>query len=362
MYEQLASNKKNELQISSKCNANCFLCCNKQGPFPYRELEFRPLEEIKKAVYLLDPASDRILLNGVNRLPNGEPLIHKDLFEILALVRNKFPQQLIGIDTNGTMLTESFIKNLISFKPIDLSVSYHSHNPEYWCEISGLGRDKYNIVRNSFAYLRKYEFIVSPIIIAMPNYVGYDDLEKTIKHIQESYKFISVYIPGYTSDFPEEAKEKVKVDYNELNNFCMEMMKKLNIVIQLSPPIFEPLRFYPKSIIMNTFFNGFGNVVWLFSECAFENAKAILEEECRAAPNNHYAKMVKNHTYGGNIMVSGLLTLNDFRTGIKEAIEEFKNIDMFVLPKEPFNAFDEDLNGENFERLGEEFSCTFIKV
>jgi hypothetical protein len=98
-------------------------------------------------------------------------------------------------------------------------------------------------------------------------------------------------------------------------------------------------------------------VLWLFSEAAYGRAKIILRKINKFIPNEHYAYMVKNYTYRGNIICSGLLMVNDYRKAIKEAFREIKKIkiDLLILCGNAFDRFGDDLLGENYSKLVEEF-------
>ncbi len=113
---------------------------------------------------------------------------------------------------------------------------------------------------------------------------------------------------------------------------------------------------------MDTIWNGLQNVVWLFSEAAYERGRKILDEESQFVPNQHYAKLVKNYTFGGNIVAAGLLMVDDFRKAMRESLEEIKDADLFILPSIPFNRANDDLKGENFTELFKQFDVTIWMV
>ena len=89
------------------------------------------------------------------------------------------------------------------------------------------------------------------------------------------------------------------------------------------------------------------------------NKEKKLDDYQPFVPNNHYAVNVKNYTYEGNIICSGLLMVEDFRKAIRKELDKFSEqgvkIDLFVLPKAAFDRFGDDLTGENYSRLGDEF-------
>ncbi len=137
------------------------------------------------------------------------------------------------------------------------------------------------------------------------------------------------------------------------------MRKKYKIHLELFPDLIKPLDFFPFQVMLSSFAAKFQNVLWLFSQAAFDKAKKILEEYNSFVPNEHHAFMVKNDTYCGNIICSGLLMTKDFRKAIKNALSELKkkeiNIDLIILPANSFDRYGDDLQGENYSKLNEEF-------
>jgi hypothetical protein len=135
------------------------------------------------------------------------------------------------------------------------------------------------------------------------------------------------------------------------------MRKKYRMNLSLEPELLRPLDFYPYPIMYETYNNKFSNVLWLFSEAAYGRAKIILSKFGQFIPNEHYAYMVKNYTYRGNIICSGLLLVSDYRKAIKGALHKFKKnkIDLLILRGNAFDRFGDDLAGENYSKLVEEF-------
>jgi hypothetical protein len=361
MYETVAHAGKSSVQlpISSICNAKCLFCANNMNPFPLHKIGFRSLEDVKKGISLLDPQAGEISLDLPGRLAEGEPLLHPDIFKILQLVRNKAPHSAIQINTNGTMLTKGFVKKLIPFKPMKLIISYHSDNPEYWQKIFNLGQKHYKTASESFYHLSMNGFLIEGVIVHLPNLVGYADIENTIKTMKAWTNHVIILPPGYSHKASPELKKILDVDYCELSAFVIEMRKKYKIQLSLQTDLLSPLRLNPFRLMQRTFNAKYRNVLWLFSEAAYERAKRILEDWNPFVPNEHFAFMVKNYTYQGNITCSGLLMVSDFREAIKQALSALEKkrakIDLVLLPPNAFDRFGNDLKGENYSMLGDEF-------
>src|SRR3989344_8123837 len=91
--------------ITNKCNLRCKHCYADAGDKLKNELS---LEEIKKTIDdLHDLGTQYIILSG------GEPLIHKNFFDILGHCNEKKMHSMIT--SNGTLLDDKTAKKLKKF-------------------------------------------------------------------------------------------------------------------------------------------------------------------------------------------------------------------------------------------------------
>ena len=132
LWEAIAKgNEKFILPIASVCGADCVFCFNKYNPMDMDLASgFRDLDDVQQAIELLGgdiPIHLGGESNGVVR-QEGEPLLHPKIFEIMGMIRKKFPHTLVHIMTNATQLTEKFILKLLPVSPIQFQISYHSNN------------------------------------------------------------------------------------------------------------------------------------------------------------------------------------------------------------------------------------------
>ncbi len=187
--------------------------------------------------------------------------------------------------------------------------------------------------------------------------VGIKDIEDAIKNIRPFTKNIIIYAPGYSAKAILSLRKILDLDYLELSRFLIKMRKKYLVDLDLKPDLLQPLHFDPYSLMLETFEAKFSHVLWLFSEAAYERAKKILRKDNQYVPNQHFAYMVKNYTYRGNIICSGLLMVQDYRKAIRGALGKFKRekFKLLMLPKDSFNRFGDDLLGENYSKLLAEF-------
>ena len=112
-------NKELDIKPSYRCNNACVFCLNKDKK-TYKDPS---LEELKKHISNLIKTADgakqsKLVISG------GEPLIFKELFELLSFAKNAGVSS-IEIQTNGRMLYyEEIVKELKKFEPIGFLVSF----------------------------------------------------------------------------------------------------------------------------------------------------------------------------------------------------------------------------------------------
>jgi len=70
-----------------------------------------------------------------------------------------------------------------------------------------------------------------------------------------------------------------------------------------------------------------------------------VKEKTLSAPNLHQVEPVENGTYGGNIMAAGLLMVEDFIHAGKKVLERQPEVELFLVPREPFDSLLRDLQG-----------------
>jgi len=379
LWEAIAKgNEKFILPIASVCGADCVFCFNKYNPMDMDLASgFRDLDDIAQAIQLLGGDTPIHLggeSNGVVR-QEGEPLLHPRIFDILGMIRNKHPYTLIHVMTNATQLTEKFVQKLLPFTPIAFQISYHSNSQHNWCKILGIRAKKFKIAQESFAILEKYRLNCQATIVAMPNLVGFDDIEGTIRYLRQYTEVINIYSPHYTDAAnqqpePEEFRHKMSYDPIEMSKFLKRMRVIYNTNIDWPLDPLKPINvggyhssFMPAGIMNTLHSKGQKHALWLFSEAAWiRGAGKVVMEAAPYFSNKHSVLCVKNRTYGGSITTAGLLMVDDYDKAIEEAFNEDPSlqhkVDCFVLPALPFNRFGQDMLGKNYSLLQDKYGIS----
>lgn len=109
------------IELTDQCNYRCKHCYRESSPDQHKHL---PLEKIKQ--YISD-----LWENGgtVVELTGGEPMLHKDFFEVVDFACSKM--NMVCILTNGYYLQEQAQQRLLKHKEkLVFNISLDSHKPE----------------------------------------------------------------------------------------------------------------------------------------------------------------------------------------------------------------------------------------
>lgn len=339
----------NQLQITSACDAKCAYCSNESNAFETLLTKFRDIKEIEKVLYATTHIDGPIVLNESlpGRISEGEALIHPKFFDILDLIRRKFNNP-IAVTTSGSRFTPETLEKMSRYLPFEVTMSVPSVTREYWTELFKLKDRHYDNAMNSFDLMRQYGMQYKVNMTPMPAYVGYDDVEKTIRFVSEKgVQHLQLYTPGYTKFTPADFVDRMKFDKEEMSEFIQKMSYKYGIIINwpLDPnstllinydAILNRLRDFVYSGVKRSF--------WFTSTAAIDRFHKKIVEFTRTIPHEVVVVEVKNYNYGGNIEASGLWMIKD----IEETIEKL-NIhgERIVFPGMFLDKYGYDLNGDN---------------
>lgn len=93
--------------VTGRCNMSCVFCTMNSGPHVSMEHDLS-LEEIS---HMLIPKLKELKLKKIV-ITGGEPLVRKDIIEILDFFAQNFGRERMILQTNGLLLTEELIKQI----------------------------------------------------------------------------------------------------------------------------------------------------------------------------------------------------------------------------------------------------------
>ena len=121
------------VSVTDRCNLRCTYCLPEDADFPFGDRDFLSPEEIEAMVGALV----RLGIRRV-RLTGGEPLVRKDLLEIVRRVRALPGLENLALSTNGTGLAR--LASALKEAGVDrVNVSVDSLDPERFREITRRG-------------------------------------------------------------------------------------------------------------------------------------------------------------------------------------------------------------------------------
>jgi hypothetical protein len=356
----------NQLSISSSCGSRCIFCLNDLNPFPVERGSFRDLEDIKLQLSLMEPHPYPIRMGDSlpGRIAEGDAFLHPRFFEILRLVRRKFITNTLCVTTNGSLLDKSFLKGLSPFRPMEITLSMHSTRPELWARISRTEEKDAKRAIRALKLIREYHLDLMGAIVPLPNVVGWDDIERTLdRFVSGGAKGVILYWPGFSNRTPPHRLPQVECGLEEFMDFAYRMKSKQRITLWAYPDMRCRLDVAAGKILARTLRSNMKNaggpyrhVLWLASEAAFDRLQKDVDEKAASAGNTHSVMPARNRTYGGNIIVSGLLLVEDFITAGREAMARWPDLDLILIPRMPFDSLCRDLQKTPAFKISDELN------
>lgn len=237
-----AIREHNVLPLTGSCNLSCIFCSHRFNPSGTKASSFNhlPLNSIQRLLQYLDPQKKIIIGESATRLREGEPLTHPHFFTIVKKLRQLYPQTIIQITTNGSLLTEEMIAKLAFLQPLEIIVSINS--------ISVAGRKKLMADQDpltalaSLELLERFKIKFHGSVVALPQIVGFDDLENTLIALdQAGSRTIRLLLPGFTRLAPAELIPSTGTT-NIIYNTAEKLQQRLSAPLLIEPPVITDLK------------------------------------------------------------------------------------------------------------------------
>lgn len=194
----------NILPITSVCNVRCIFCSHRQNPAGIMAVGVPPLplELVRDLSQFLDKNKKIVIGESASLIMEGEPFTHPDFIKILEVIRSGYPQTLIQLTTNGSLLSEEMVRKLKAFEPLEINLSINSADIHQRKKLMGDTKGA-AIACKAPKLLEKYNFTYHGSIVAMPHLTGFEDIYETIKILSEANsQTIRIFKPGFTRFTP----------------------------------------------------------------------------------------------------------------------------------------------------------------
>jgi len=197
--------------VIKRCNAGCQYCADwKNDPNPNTD---PPASEIKRIIDDLKSLGVKVVM-----FTGGEPLLRKDIFDLMEYVRNLDLE--VSIITNGTALTEEGVHRLAKMNASKVGVSIDSLDQSRMLEIRRL---KIARVLKSVRMLAGFRKNLYPnlnvTLYVTVNRINIGDLlpmAEFAKDLDISIQYQPVHFSG--SGTPDQVLENLWPDANEIGN------------------------------------------------------------------------------------------------------------------------------------------------
>src|SRR3989338_8367990 len=164
--------QRNNLVVNTSCNIDCVFCSRKFNPYQTKLFQ-KDFNLIRAEIGLFTPNKLIHINSAISTLTDGEPFIHPRIWDILALIRSKFPYRglrnlndKIKITTNGTLMTGNNLKKLEDLKGIILVHSVNSTDVDDFMKLTGVGRQAAEVAVSLPKRVTNFGITYSPSIVA----------------------------------------------------------------------------------------------------------------------------------------------------------------------------------------------------
>ncbi len=169
------------LDITNKCNLNCVACwtfsslLGKNKPkkeWFKQELGYEKIEELVNE--LADLGTKEIRITG-----GGEPFLHKNIFRIIKLIKNKGIR--CDITTNFTLLNKEKIKQLVELDVNNITISLWADDRKTYTKTHPNQKEKtFDKIKENLIYLNKIKNNTKVVLANVISNINYRNVENMI--------------------------------------------------------------------------------------------------------------------------------------------------------------------------------------
>lgn len=222
-----------EVKPVTGCNLSCVFCSISEGINKKRDLlvdldylvkEFRDLVSIKK------------LPVEANIGPQGEPLLYPKIVELVRELKKISNVEVVSINTNGALLTEKLIDDLVSAGLTRINLSLHSVNQSHASKLASGFYDVERIKKLVKYCENKLDVMLTPLYIPEIN-TDLDDLflfAKTIKNKSSPVLGVQNFL-----NYKQGRNVVEQASWDDFYDFLKKKEKELNVPLMLQGSDFK---------------------------------------------------------------------------------------------------------------------------
>lgn len=182
-----------EIRPISGCNIRC-VYCSVNDDARIRDIVVEKdyiIQEFKKLIKIKKPPIEAHIAS------QGEPTLYADLIPLIRGLRALPDVGTISIDTNGTLLNERFIDDLINAGLNRFNFSLNSINPELAVEIAGAHYNHKRILEMIKHISKKTNIIIAPVWVPSINDDEMEEIAKFAKELKNEKFLLKVGIQKF---------------------------------------------------------------------------------------------------------------------------------------------------------------------
>ena len=226
-------------ELSTWCSCDCGFCF----------LRGSEMLSPKRPMLTAAEARTRARYNSVERrtglpvpsAPPGEPLANPRAIELLRIARTAHPGPVIDITTNGDFLTEKTVDALAELKPLHISLSLNSSDPQE--RRRSMRSHRAEVAIRAVPMLRDRGIQFTGSIVPSVS-APLSDVAQTMEYLDRFEPIqIRLLLPGFTRHALPEEQFDTPTFWNSLLSIAAEMRSKLR-----SPLLIQPGYYWNRSI------------------------------------------------------------------------------------------------------------------
>ncbi len=237
-------------ELSSWCSSDCVFCFLRGAPMIAWRRPMLSVREAQTRARYYAPAKQRGLPTPM-AVP-GEPLANPNAIELLRIARETNPDTALDLTTNGDFLSEKMVDALATLKPLHISLSLNSSNPERRRRVMQSPRAERGIHAAGLLRSRGIQFTGS--IVPSPD-EPLDDVAETMRYLDSYHPIqIRLLLPGYTRYNADEAQFDTDAFWRALVDLADQIRPELSSPILIQPSFYwnRTIMAYIDGIIPNS--------------------------------------------------------------------------------------------------------------
>jgi len=358
------------MNVGTPCNTKCFYCSQYWNPPDLLVTygSWLSMDQIKH--FLSFVPSDKVIhaIGYGHHVNNGEFFAHPKSLEIMEYLRDN-DYIVKNFDTNGHNITENHVKVLTELKNSgwkeDRKTSYLFGGTIFW----GIYLHLTNWKRTepTLKLLNEYDIPFQCTIVPSRKEIEIGRMETWISNLQK-YKpeDIEISMPAYTKYTPDNIAYLMDLSFDEMWPIIDGWREKYPDVKITSESTINIEHIHNAlTWLEKTYAGTKAKPLFLTSEAVegvFETEVKKLQRVRHTYKRFDEYRVVttKNHTFGGNIKVGGLLLVEDYDIAIEETLSTGYKPDLIVMPKTSYCFDDLDLRGISAYSLEKKYGIEVI--